>query len=271
MSIRDPDRHFVFRIGPFGDEPGRYFMYFLQPGDPSYPGVAAVSDRAALVELIKVFPPETLVVEPELAQAATELGIAVAPFDDYASHALGLIALEMHKSTPVRAVEREWVVFALLQSARLLENRSAAAGVAGRRHFVLDFVGDLRFRSFATVRLSDGLPQSVALFNNREERASADGWSFAPDTPGSGVTCLGIRFLSDDPPVLDALRRAHGLRSIPAPAMVVNGASRPVDDSEVLILAVALDAVSRSFAGGAAVESFLRVEDLSLGARLAPG
>lgn len=271
----NPAARFIFRIGPFGAGSERYFMYFLQPGDPDHPGAAAVDDLAALRELVKVFPPADLVAEPALASAAAQYGIPVAPFDDHAAHALGLIALRLLPGHPVGELEREWTVDAMLRNARLLEERTGAAGAAGALRLRLDYVGALQWCAFGILESAAGRPCRLRLFSSRDDRESAVAAGPEPTagrTPAPGPTALSVRFSVDREgargAIADALRRSHGLESIPEPYLSAQGAATPLGDQEVMILAVALEAVSQVFQGHPTIESYTDVQGLGLGARL---
>jgi hypothetical protein len=262
-------KNFMFRIGPFGEGRERHWMYFLEPGNPEHPGAEAVADHVALKALLPYFPADELVVEPQMRQAGAELGVASHAFDDDAAHALGLIAMELLDTTPVREIEHEWLVFAMLQSARMLQDEAARIETTGSTRFALDFVGDLRFRAFGSLDLDAGVPRRLALYNSVEERERGDRAAAVEADPMDGDNSIELRFRDDNAVVLDALRRAHGLHLIPDPYLVTNGEQVRVQDNEALILAVALNAASQVIAGKPSVEAFAQVDEMRLGARLA--
>lgn len=268
MSETKRSKQFMFRIGPFGEGVARHWMYFLEPGDPEHPGADAVDDRTALTALLPYFPADELLVEPQMRAVGAQFGVGSNSFDDDAAHALGLIAMELLDTTPVREIVHEWLVFAMLQSARMLQDEAARTRATGSLRFVLDFVGDLRFRAFASLDLDVGLPRRLALYNNAEDRERGDRAAGLGDVSGDDSNSIELRFRDDNAAVLDALQRAHGLHLIPDPFLITNGERVHLQDNEALILAVALNAASQIVAAKPNVEAFAQVDDMRLGARV---
>lgn len=243
-------------------------MYFLQPGDSNMAGIEAVNDTAALKQLVEYYDTKSLVVEAAMAESAKKFNIPVRAFDDYAAHALGLLALECLPSSPVREVEREWLVFAMLQSAYRLEAQAIKVKFDGTKRFRLDFSGTVTFSAFATLTIEAGRPKIVVLYNNEADFDHGVSKSLFESEDPAGRDCLGVCFRMDNEPVLNALERAHGLLSIPEPVFFTAGMAIQPRDIEVLILAVALDATSQLVEERQDIEAYIAVEDLALGAKL---
>jgi hypothetical protein len=259
------DKHLIVRIGPFQRKTELKYHYVIAPGDYEYPMFRSENDENAFKNILKHYPASELTAEPLLAKIAKENNIEVQPYNDNARQAVGWEALRMYKSSPINEMNRKWTILPYLKCAQILENLVDKKSPEMVR-FELKYVADLEFLAFAYLAIKDGLPNRLQIFNSLEEREQEIEAHKNNTYELINIPNIQVLFRKDDKVILEALNRAYSLESIPVPVIRTDEA-RTVEDLEVMILTVAMDAVSQLIIGEKEQpQSYFVVEDLKLGA-----
>jgi hypothetical protein len=237
-------KQFAFKVGPL--EPAtRESAYFIYPGTPDHQVSMAPDDVSGLRDLLQWYKGGVLVCEPQLRTAAEQLGLECESYDVERAHALGMVSFDLVLAERLAQVEPQEIVYAYgTACAEYFRAASWNYAFAGRTVGLL-ITGSVKRRVEARILGPQGEQKGLVLFEP-DSLSSLSQKTDAKEIVEAllRVGAIGCDFSDEPAYAVDAMRRAYGLDSFPAPIKLVAGKTEPLSSEDLLALSVALRAIS---------------------------